>query len=64
MPKKCEKGGLQGSELQLAVSPRTPTIQQDAPQEIYKSKKTKEGDQQRGPTLEEKQRGGNILEIK
>ena len=29
-----------------------------------KVKNLKEGDQQRGPTLEEKQRGGNILEVK
>ena len=48
----------------LAVAPREPTIQQDAPQETYKSKKPEEGDQQRGPTLEKKQRGANILEVK
>ena len=36
--KKCEKGGYNAPELVRAVSPRTPTIQQDAPQEIYKSK--------------------------
>ena len=61
MPKK---GGFWDREWYSAVGPGTPTIQQDAPQEMYKSKKPKEGDQQKGPTLEKKQRGANILEVK
>ena len=58
------KKSVPGSELKVAAAPGRPTIQQDAPQETYKSKKPKEGDQQRGPTLEKKRRGGNIFEVK
>ena len=34
----AEKNGYNAAVRTHAVSPRTPTIQQDAPQEIYKSK--------------------------
>ena len=49
--KRCEKTANTGRPGPMPWPTGTPTIQQDAPQEIYKSKKPKEG----GPTKGELQ---------
>ena len=62
--KRCEKGANSGRPWTTRLAPGGVQLFKNAPQVTYKSTKTTEGNLQKAIYLEEKQMGGNILEVK